>query len=204
MSENAAHPASSQERCSWAGEDPLYVSYHDHEWGRPNLNGDQLFELLLLEGMQAGLSWITVLRKRDAMREAFFGFDVDKLASCGDREYEAWLGNAGLIRHRGKLRAVIDNAVARKKLAPTAEGFSDWLWQFTGGQTIVNSYSASADVPSRTEASEAMSKALKKAGFKFVGPTICYAFMQSGGMVCDHLITCPAFAECAVLARRST
>ncbi len=192
------------ERCSWAGDDPLYIEYHDREWGRPILDGDRLFELLILEGMQAGLSWITVLKKREAMREAFFGFDVDRLASCGEEEYDAWLGNPGLIRHRGKLTAVIDNAAARKQLTPSAAGFSDWLWQFTDGRTIVNSFASRAEVPSKSEASEAMSKALKKAGFKFVGPTICYAFMQSGGMVCDHLITCPAFAACAELARRPT
>lgn len=204
MSETSHQESHAMERCSWAGEDPLYVRYHDQEWGRPIVDGDVLFELLLLEGMQAGLSWLTVLKKRDAMREAFFGFDVDRLAGCGQEEYDAWLGNSGLIRHRGKLNAVIDNAIARNKLSPSPEDFSDWLWQFTGGQTIVNAYASSADVPSKTGASEAMSKALKKAGFKFVGPTICYAFMQSGGMVCDHLITCPAFAECADLARRPT
>ncbi|MCR9277890.1 MAG: DNA-3-methyladenine glycosylase I [Pseudomonadaceae bacterium] len=192
------------QRCSWAGEDPLYICYHDREWGRPILDGDALFELLLLEGMQAGLSWLTVLKKREEMRKAFFGFDANRLARCGQAEYDDWLSNTGLIRHRGKLNAVITNAKARLALASSAPQFSDWLWQFTNGQTIVNHHAVSADVPSTSPASEAMSKALKKAGFKFVGPTICYAFMQSGGMVCDHLITCPAFAECADLARRPT
>ncbi|MEZ5558552.1 MAG: DNA-3-methyladenine glycosylase I [Pseudomonadales bacterium] len=174
-------------RCAWCGDDPLYVAYHDEEWGVPVLDDRALFERLALEGMQAGLSWYTVLKKRARMRERFYQFDPLRLVRHGPRALPSWLQDPGLIRHRGKLEALIGNARAMLELQ---DEFAPWLWRFVDGRPIQNRWAALNEVPGETVESRAMSRALKKAGFRFVGPTICYAFMQSVGMVNDHLLDC--------------
>ena len=188
-------------RCGWCGEDPLYVAYHDQEWGVPERDSRALFERLMLEGMQAGLSWYTVLKKRDHMRRQFFGFDPMLLADHGTGRMTAWLQDPGLIRHRGKLEALIGNAGAFL-LIDRGEGFSDWLWSFVERRPIRNRWRNLDDVPAATEVSTRMSRELKRAGFRFVGPTICYAFMQSVGMVNDHVLSCYRHAACDELQRR--
>ena len=186
-------------RCSWCGNDPLYVEYHDHEWGLPEIDGRALFELLVLEGMQAGLSWYTVLKKRDRMREQFFGFDPVLLASRGARRLDTWLQDAGLIRHRGKLDSVIANAKAYLEI----DDFPQLIWSFVDGEPQQNRWRGRVNVPSQTAQSQAMARTLKKAGFKFVGPTTCYAFMQSAGLVNDHMLNCPAYERCRAHAQPS-
>ncbi len=180
-------------RCDWCGDDPIYVEYHDSEWGVPVFDREALFERLVLEGMQAGLSWITVLRKREHMRERFFEFDIERLADSGQSELESWLDDAGLIRNRAKLIAMIDNA----RLVRERSDFAEWLWSFAPREAPV--YLSRSEVPAETGESKLMSKALKSAGFRFVGPTICYAFMQSVGMVNDHVADCIRFAPCQEL-----
>lgn len=181
-------------RCAWCGEDPLYLTYHDEEWGVPVAEPRVLFERLMLEGMQAGLSWITILRKREHMRERFFGFDPERLARCDDKAIESWLADAGVIRHRGKLQALVSNARAFLDL----EGaFSDSVWSFVDNAPLQNRWESSQEVPSSTPTSEALSKWLRNSGFRFVGPTICYAFMQSAGLVNDHVQGCYRLRECA-------
>lgn len=184
-------------RCGWCGEDALYVAYHDAEWGVPVRDDGELFERLMLEGMQAGLSWYTILVKRAHMRRAFFGFDPEALVSRGPGALASWLADPGLIRHRGKLEALIGNAAVTLALD---EPLSHFLWRFVGGQPQQNRWRRSSQVPSATETSTAMSKALKQHGFRFVGPTTCYAFMQSVGMVNDHMLDCHRHAVCADLA----
>ena len=179
------------ERCPWCGSDPLYVAYHDDEWGRPERDPQRLFECLILESFQAGLSWITILRKRAAFRAAFRGFDAAKIATWDEADVASLLADPGIVRHRGKIAGAIRGAQAFQRIE-AREGFSPFLWSFTGGEPIDNRPMAMADVPGRTAQSEAMSKALKTEGFSFVGPTITYAFMQATGMVNDHLLTCPA------------
>lgn len=176
-------------RCPWCGTDPLYQAYHDAEWGRPERDSKRLFELLILESFQAGLSWITILRKRDAFRAAFQGFDPDVLASWGEPEVTRLLQDPGIVRHRGKIEGTIRGAQAFQRIEAT-QGFSAFLWSFTGGQPLVSHPRTLAEVPGQTAHSQAMSKALKSQGFNFVGPTITYAFMQASGMVNDHLATC--------------
>jgi DNA-3-methyladenine glycosylase I len=179
-------------RCFWCTDAPLYIAYHDHEWGVPQRDPQALFELLLLEGFQAGLSWITVLKKRERYREVLFGFDLQRLAALTDAYIEGTLmQDAGIIRNRLKLKAVRQNAQAWLKLEdPVA-----LLWSFVGGQPKINHFSERAQVPAVTAEAEAMSKALKKAGFTFVGPTICYAYMQAAGMVMDHTTDCDRYAQ---------
>ncbi|MCX7286850.1 MAG: DNA-3-methyladenine glycosylase I [Rhodobacterales bacterium] len=177
-------------RCPWCGTDPLYVTYHDQEWGRPERDPQRLFELLILEGFQAGLSWITILRKRTAFRTAFHGFDPRVIATWGEAEVTRLLADPGIVRHRGKIEGTLRGARAWLRIE-AREGFSPFLWSFTGGTPLQNRPIRMADVPSRTPQSEAMSKALKAEGFNFVGPTITYAFMQAAGMVNDHLVSCP-------------
>jgi DNA-3-methyladenine glycosylase I len=177
-------------RCSWCSADQLYVDYHDHEWGVPEYSTQALFERLILESMQAGLSWLTVLKKRTAMRDRFFHFDIDRLAKCGETEIQLWLQDASLIRHRGKLQAMLNNA----RCVSDWPGFADWLWQFA--PSAVEVHASAATVPSVTKESAAMSKALKRKGFRFVGPTTCYAFMQSVGMVNDHPVQCFRHQAC--------
>jgi DNA-3-methyladenine glycosylase I len=182
-------------RCGWAGEDPLYVAYHDHEWGVPELNDRSLFEKLLLDGFQAGLSWITILRKREAFRRAFDGFDPERIARYRPSRLGRLMADPGIVRNRAKIEASVVNA--RSYLALRAEGlpFADFLWSFTGGQTRQNRWRRTSEIPAETAESRAMSKALRERGFAFVGPTICYAFMQATGMVNDHLVTCFRYTE---------
>lgn len=176
-------------RCPWCGSDPLYQAYHDHEWGRPERDPRRLFELLVLESFQAGLSWITILRKRDHFRAAFHGFDPDLIATWAEPEIARLLADPGIVRHRGKIEGTIRGAKAFRQIE-AREGFSPFLWSFVGGTPLVNHPKTLAEVPGQTPQSQAMSKALKREGFNFVGPTITYAFMQAAGMVNDHLATC--------------
>ncbi len=177
-------------RCPWCGDDPLYVAYHDTEWGVPEHDPVKLFEMLTLEGAQAGLSWITILRRREGYRTAFAGFDPVKIAAFDEADVSRLLSDTGIVRHQGKIRATIGNARAWLKLMELDGGFSEWIWQFVGGEPRINRFDTLSAVPGNTPESDAMSRALKKQGFKFVGSTICYAFMQATGMVNDHLITC--------------
>ena len=177
-------------RCFWCTDDPLYIAYHDHEWGVPLRDPQRLFELLLLEGFQAGLSWITILKKRARYREVLFGFDVQRLAQMSDEEIDELLQDPGIIRNRLKLRAARQNAQAWLQL----EDPVTLLWSFVGGQPQINRYAGRSEIPTQTAEAEAMSKALKKAGFSFVGPTICYAYMQAAGMVMDHTTDCDRYA----------
>jgi DNA-3-methyladenine glycosylase I len=176
-------------RCPWCGTDPLYVAYHDSEWGRPERDSRKLFELLILESFQAGLSWITILRKRAHFRAAFAGFDPETLCHWGEAEVARLLADPGIVRHRGKIEATLRGARAFLRIE-AGPGFAPFLWFFVDGQPRDNRPARMADVPARTPASQAMSKALKAQGFGFVGPTITYAFMQASGMVNDHLATC--------------
>lgn len=177
-------------RCFWCNQDPLYISYHDEEWGVPQRDPQALFELLLLEGFQAGLSWITVLKKRERYREVLFGFDPERLAHMSDEYIEQLMQDPGIIRNLLKLKAARQNAQAWLKLDdPVA-----WLWSFVGGAPKVNHFQDRSQVPAVTPEAEAMSKALRKAGFNFVGPTICYAYMQASGMVMDHTSDCDRYA----------
>ncbi|MGH1543795.1 MAG: DNA-3-methyladenine glycosylase I [Arenicella sp.] len=180
-------------RCSWCGEDPLYVAYHDEEWGVPVYDDQELFEMINLEGAQAGLSWITVLRKRDTYRLAFDGFDPDKIIHYDQQKIDELLQDPGIIRNKLKVNAVITNAKLYITMRDNGESFSDYLWSFVDGKPIKNAPKDMSDVPATTERSDAMSKSLKKKGFKFVGSTICYAFMQAAGMVNDHFVDCPRY-----------
>lgn len=180
-------------RCGWCGDDPLYVAYHDCEWGVPERDPRALFERLVLEGMQAGLSWYTVLKKRQSMRQRFFAFDPARLASAGEEEVRVWLSDPGIIRHRGKLEAMVSNARAYLEL----DDFADLLWSVVGGTPRQNRWRHQRSVPAETSESRELARVLKAAGFRFVGPTTCYALMQSAGLVNDHLISCPAHDRCA-------
>jgi DNA-3-methyladenine glycosylase I len=181
-------------RCGWPGADPLYLAYHDEEWGIPIRDERRLFELLCLEGAQAGLAWITILRKRDGYKRAFDGFDPEVLARFDDADVERLMGDAGIVRNRAKVRATIANARGVLALRDST-GLVDHLWSFVGGAPIVNRWAAMGEIPASTAESEAMSKDLRKRGFGFVGPTICYAFMQSAGLVNDHEVGCFRWAE---------
>lgn len=179
-------------RCAWCGDDGAYQRYHDEEWGVVQRDSAKLFEKLCLEGFQAGLAWITILRKRENFRQAFHGFDPEKIAAMGADDIECLMGDAGIVRNRLKIEATISNAKAylamQAESGPTA--FADFVWQAVDGKTQINRPRSMADVPAKTAAAEALSKRLKKAGFRFVGPTICYAFMQSMGLVDDHMADC--------------
>jgi len=177
-------------RCSWSGSDPTYVSYHDGEWGVPVYDDQLLFEFLVLEGAQAGLSWITILRKRDAYRKAFAGFDPGKVARFGARDVKRLLGNAGIVRNRLKVESAIKNARAYLKVQEEVGSFSEYQWAFVDGKPLVNRYRSWKEIPPRTVVSDAFSKDLKRRGFTFVGSTIMYAHMQAVGMVNDHVIDC--------------
>ncbi|MBN8619902.1 MAG: DNA-3-methyladenine glycosylase I [Anaerolineae bacterium] len=178
-------------RCDWVNlNEPLYVDYHDHEWGVPVHDDRQLFEMLILEGAQAGLNWITILRKRDSYREAFDHFDAHKIAAYDDTKIAELLANPGIIRNRLKVNAAILNARAFLQLQAEFGSFDAYIWQFVGGKPLVNHWHSIREIPAETTESRAMSKDLLKRGFKFVGPTICYAFMQATGMVNDHTTDC--------------
>jgi DNA-3-methyladenine glycosylase I len=181
-------------RC-FGGNDPLYISYHDTEWGVPNHDDRHLFEMLILEGAQAGLSWSTVLNKRENYRKAFDNFDAEKVARYNAKKVRALLGNAGIIRNRLKIDSAIQNAKAFLKVREEFESFDAYIWQFVGGKPKQNRWRTFKEIPARTAESDAMSKDLKKRGFNFVGSTICYAFMQAVGMVNDHPLTCFRHAE---------
>lgn len=183
------------QRCPWSESFDLYREYHDREWGVPLRDDRALFGLLLLEGAQAGLSWATILKKRENYRRAFDDFDPVLIAAYDEAKIAALLADPGIVRNRLKIAAAIRNAQAFLTLTAGGQSFSDFLWGFVGGTPIQNSWSSMAEVPARTPESDALSKALTRAGFKFVGSTICYAFMQSCGMVNDHLTSCPRHAE---------
>jgi DNA-3-methyladenine glycosylase I len=177
-------------RCSWAGEDPLMIRYHDREWGVPVHGERKLFEFLVLEGFQAGLSWRTILHKREAFRRAFSGFDPARVAAFDARRRRALLSDEGIVRNRAKVDAAITNARAVLQMRGQSEGLDGLLWSFVGGRPMRRAVSRIGDVPAESEESRAMSRELKRRQFRFVGPTICYAFMQATGMVNDHLASC--------------
>ncbi|MEZ4606841.1 MAG: DNA-3-methyladenine glycosylase I [Deinococcales bacterium] len=182
-------PYDDLKRCSWCHDDELYRHYHDHEWGVPNVDSQKLFEMLILESMQAGLSWITILRRREGYRAAFMAFDAEKMAAFDATKVAQLLQDNRIIRNRLKIESAVSNAKAYLAIE-AKQGFSDYLWQFVDHQPIQHHYQNHQDLPPQDAISEKMSKALKKAGFRFVGPTICYALMQATGMVNDHLVSC--------------
>ena len=177
-------------RCSWCGDDPLYVEYHDREWGIPVRDDRVLFEFLLLETFQAGLSWITILRKRESFRVAFDGFDWERIAEYGEDKYQELLGNEGIVRNLLKIQAAIGNARAFQKIREEEGSFSNYIWGFVGQKPVVNRWKSMDQVPAATALSDRISKDLKRRGFKFVGSTVVYAFMQAVGLVNDHLTSC--------------
>lgn len=177
-------------RCGWVSDDPLYVEYHDQEWGVPLHDDRRLFEMLTLEGAQAGLSWITVLRKRPNYRRLFDGFKVEKVARYGEAKVEGLLQDAGIIRNRLKVESTVSNAQAFLRVQDSHGSFDSYLWDFVDGRPVVNRWKTLAEVPASTPLSDALSKDLKRRGFRFVGTTICYAFMQAVGMVNDHTTDC--------------
>lgn len=192
---------SAVQRCPWAGiDDPIYATYHDEEWGVPHADDRRLFEKLVLEGFQAGLSWITILKKREAFRRAFHDFDAARIARYGEKDIARLMADAGIVRNRLKIEATIDNAKAFLKLT-RRQSLASFLWQESGGKPSPVSRTKSGEVPPSSEASTRLSKALKREGFRFVGPTTVYAFMQSTGMVNDHLTSCSRHAACAKLQR---
>lgn len=178
------------ERCGWVGQEKIYIAYHDTEWGVPEYDSRALWEKLILDGFQAGLSWITILKKREAFRAAFAGFDPDIVATWGEPEIERLLQDKGIVRHRGKIAATIGNAKAWQRIE-AERGFDRFLWEYVDGKPLQNNFATLADVPAFTPLSTQISKDLKKAGFRFCGPTIVYAFMQAVGMVNDHVTECP-------------
>jgi DNA-3-methyladenine glycosylase I len=188
-------------RCTWCGDDPLYVDYHDTEWGVPEHDDRQLFAKLILDGAQAGLSWITILRKREAYHAAFDGFDPARMARYGEADVARLMNDAGIVRNRRKIEAAIANARGYLAIMEGHGSFADYLWGFVDGRPLVNRWRAPDEVPASTPLSESLSRDLKRRGFSFVGPTIVYAFMQAVGMVNDHLVGCFRHGECARLAR---
>ena len=188
------------DRCGWCGTDQLYVDYHDHEWGVPERDARALWEKLILDGFQAGLSWYTILKKRDNFRAAFEGFRPEVIAGWGETDVTRLLNDPGIVRSRSKIEATIGNARAYLEI-DGREGFDQFLWRYMDGAPLQNRFSSMAEVPASTPLSERISKDLKKAGFRFCGPTITYAFMQAVGMVNDHIVTCPAHDRVAALAK---
>ncbi len=181
------------ERCGWVGSEELYEKYHDEEWGVPQYDGRALWEQITLESFQSGLSWITILRKREGFRAAFAGFDPDVVATWGEDDIERLLQDEGIVRHRGKISATINNAKVWQKIE-AREGFAKFIWSYVDGTPLQPERATLADVPGSTDLSTRLSKDLKKEGFKFCGPTTVYAFMQASGMVNDHVVTCPSHA----------
>ena len=188
------------DRCGWAGPEQIYIEYHDTEWGVPEYDSRTLWEKLILDGFQAGLSWITILKKRENFRTAFAGFDPNLIATWGDTEVELLLQDAGIIRHRGKIEATITNARAWQKIEQS-DGFDRFLWRYVDGVPLTTTYADRALIPTQSPLTVQISKDLKKAGFKFCGPTIIYAFMEATGLINNHLTTCPRHVPCATFAR---
>ena len=178
------------DRCDWSTTDPLYLDYHDVEWGVPLHDDRQLFELLVLEGAQAGLAWITILRKREGYRSAFDGFDATRVAAYDEADVARLLADPGIVRNRAKIRSTIGNAQAWLRLTEELGRFDGWVWSFVDGEPVQNAWRTMAEIPAETDASRALSRELRRHGFSFVGPTIVYAFMQSAGLVNDHIVTC--------------
>jgi DNA-3-methyladenine glycosylase I len=201
MSKAALHP-DGLKRCPWPKEDPLYVAYHDEEWGVPEFDDRALYEKLILDGFQAGLSWITILRKRENFRRAFDDFQPEKIARYTPKKIERLMQDAGIVRNRAKIEGAVGSARAYLKIMESGPGFSPLLWDFLDGKPKQNVFKTAKTVPAETDISRKLSKELIARGFKFVGPTIVYAFMQAVGMVNDHLVTCHRHAACAKLAKR--
>ena len=189
-----------KKRCKWCGDDPLYLDYHDKEWGVPVHDDRQHFEMIILDGAQAGLSWITILKRRDSYREAFDNFDSEKVARYPDKKIEKLLQNSGIIRNRLKVNSAVENAKSFLRIQEEFGSFDDYIWQFTGHKTIQNKWKNMNELPPKTKESDSMSKDLKKRGFSFVGSTICYAYMQAAGMVNDHVMDCFRYKEVKNLA----
>jgi len=190
-------PSAMKTRCEWAGTDLLYVAYHDEEWGVPVHDDRKLFEMLVLEGAQAGLSWSTILHKRSGYLAAFDGFDIEAVAGFNETDVARLLGNPSIVRNRRKIESAIANARGVLAIQEEFGSLDEFLWSFVGGEPIQNAWKTLSDIPAQTEQSAAMSKTLKKRGFNFVGPTICYAFMQAVGMVNDHITHCFRHRELA-------
>ena len=191
------------DRCGWAGPEQIYIDYHDTEWGVPEYDSRTLWEKLILDGFQAGLSWITILKKRDNFRAAFLDFDPNVIAEWGEDDVTCLLNNAGIIRHRGKIEATIGNARVWQQIE-AKEGFDNFLWKYVDGVPLRTVHADRALIPTQSPLTVQMSKDLKKAGFKFCGPTIVYAFMEATGLINNHLTTCPRHAPCAAMARLPT
>ncbi len=187
-------------RCAWVTRDPDYIRYHDQVWGRPVYDERELFEKLCLDGQQAGLSWLTILKRTDSYRRAYAGFDPEQISQFDESDRQRLLQDAGIIRNRLKVDSIIKNAQAYLAMQADGLAFGDWLWAFVEGIPQVNHWQSPEQIPSRSPASDAMAKALKKKGFSFVGTTICYAFMQAVGMVNDHLVSCPCHRACQEVA----
>lgn len=186
---------SDQKVCDWVGNDPVYIDYHNNEWGKPIYDDALLFEFLLLDSFQAGLSWITILKKRENFRKAFDNFDAEKIAAYSDDKFESLMQDAGIIRNRLKIKSAILNAKLYLDIVNNEGSFSDYIWSFVGGKPIINHWKTKSEVPVSTPQSDAMSKDMKKRGFKFVGTTICYAFMQAAGLVNDHTTDCFKYSD---------
>jgi len=182
-----------EKRCDWAGTDPDYIHYHDTEWGVPLHNDQRLFEMLVLEGAQAGLNWLTILKKRPAYQKAFDDFDPNRVARYDARRIEGLMADPGIVRNRRKIVSAVTNARALLTVCEAFGSFDAYIWSFVNGRPIINAWKTAAQAPARTAVSETMSKDLKRRGFAFVGPVICYAFMQATGMVNDHIVTCPRY-----------
>jgi DNA-3-methyladenine glycosylase I len=195
--------ADGKTRCAWPGTDPVYVAYHDTEWGVAEYDDRALYEKLMLDGFQAGLSWITILRKRDNFRKAFADFEPEKVARFSEKKIEALVQDAGIVRNRAKIVGAVNSAKAYLKIMDEGPGFSALLWNYVDGAPKVNRFRNRSQIPAETELSRAISKDLVKRGFKFVGPTIVYAFMQAVGMVNDHLVTCHRHEACEKLGRKA-
>lgn len=177
-------------RCGWLNKDPLYITYHDEEWGVPQYDSQKLFEMLCLEGQQAGLSWITILKKRQHYRKVFEDFDPLKISKFTTKNVEMLTSDPGIVRHKGKIEAIINNSKCFLKMENDCDNFSEFIWSFTDNKPIINYWENHKEIPADTDISKAMSKALKNKGFKFIGSTICYAFMQACGLVNDHIVDC--------------
>ena len=195
--------ADGKNRCAWPGIDPLYVAYHDEEWGVPEYDDRALYEKLMLDGFQAGLSWITILRKRDNFRKAFVGFEPEKIARFSDKKIETLMQDAGIVRNRAKIEGAVKSAKVYLDIMENGPGFANLLWGYVDGAPKVNRFRSKSQVPAETPLSQKVSKDLASRGFKFVGPTIVYAFMQAVGMVNDHMVTCHRHEACEKIGMKA-